>query len=110
MLAQRGCTEHHAEALRRYIKDEEIINLLMSADGLETLAPRLSNRAAVAFLWAYPWLTVFAIVVTANHYWIDGVGGLIVLGAGMWGAQQVMKFLDRQHQSPSREENASPSF
>jgi uncharacterized peroxidase-related enzyme len=37
------CVNHHAEALRRYIKDEEIINLLMSADGLETLEPRLSN-------------------------------------------------------------------
>lgn len=37
------CTEHHAEALRRYIKDEETIGLLMAADGLETLEPRLSN-------------------------------------------------------------------
>src|SRR5210317_2061501 len=37
------CVHHHAEALRRYIKDEEIVNLLMSADGLETLEPRLSN-------------------------------------------------------------------
>ena len=37
------CVNHHAEALRRYIKDEEIVRLLMSADGLETLEPRLSN-------------------------------------------------------------------
>jgi uncharacterized peroxidase-related enzyme len=37
------CVNHHAEALRRYIKDEEIVSLLMSADGLETLEPRLSN-------------------------------------------------------------------
>lgn len=37
------CVHHHAEALRRYIKDEEIVNLLMHADGLETLEPRLSN-------------------------------------------------------------------
>ncbi len=37
------CVNHHAEALRRYIKDEEVISLLMSADGLETLQPRLSN-------------------------------------------------------------------
>jgi len=37
------CVRHHAEALRRYVKDEEIISLLMSADGLETLEPRLSN-------------------------------------------------------------------
>jgi uncharacterized peroxidase-related enzyme len=37
------CVNHHAEALRRYIKDEEVISLLMSSDGLETLEPRLSN-------------------------------------------------------------------
>lgn len=37
------CVSHHAEALRRYIKDEETIAMLSSADGLETLEPRLSN-------------------------------------------------------------------
>jgi len=37
------CVNHHAEALRRYIKDEETLELLSTADGLETLEPRLSN-------------------------------------------------------------------
>ena len=37
------CVNHHAEALRRYLDDEETLELLMSADGLETLEPRLSN-------------------------------------------------------------------
>jgi uncharacterized peroxidase-related enzyme len=37
------CVKHHAEALRRYIKDEETLAMLMEADGLETLEPRLSN-------------------------------------------------------------------
>jgi len=37
------CVNHHAEALRRYVDDEETLNMLMSADGLETLEPRLSN-------------------------------------------------------------------
>ena len=37
------CAEHHAEALRRYVKDEEVLGMLMAADGLETLEPRLSN-------------------------------------------------------------------
>jgi uncharacterized peroxidase-related enzyme len=37
------CVQHHAEALRRYIKDEETLALLSAADGLETLEPRLSN-------------------------------------------------------------------
>lgn len=37
------CVHHHAEALRRYVKDDETLSLLMAADGLETLEPRLSN-------------------------------------------------------------------
>ncbi len=37
------CVSHHAEVLRRYLDDEETLDLLMSADGLETLEPRLSN-------------------------------------------------------------------
>ena len=37
------CVNHHAEALRRYIKDDETLEMLMAADGLETLEPRLSN-------------------------------------------------------------------
>jgi PAP2 superfamily len=32
---------------------------------------------------AYPMLTLFAIIVTANHYILDAVGGLIVFGIGM---------------------------
>jgi len=31
---------------------------------------------------AYPGVTLFCIMVTANHYWLDGVGGMVVLGAG----------------------------
>jgi uncharacterized peroxidase-related enzyme len=37
------CVNHHAKVLRRYIKDDETLDLLTSADGLETLEPRLSN-------------------------------------------------------------------
>ena len=37
------CVNHHVEALRPYIKDEETLTLLSSADGLETLEPRLSH-------------------------------------------------------------------
>jgi uncharacterized peroxidase-related enzyme len=37
------CVRHHAEALRHYIDDEETMAMLMTADGLETLEPRLSN-------------------------------------------------------------------
>ena len=37
------CVSHHIEALKRFIDDEETLTMLASADGLETLEPRLSN-------------------------------------------------------------------
>ena len=36
-------------------------------------------RAAVLL---YPALTLFCIIVTGNHYWLDGLGGLVALGGG----------------------------
>lgn len=49
------------------------------AFGIWPLARRRWTKVAVLL---YPALTLLCIVVTANHYWIDGVGGLIVLGLG----------------------------
>lgn len=38
-----------------------------------------------ALLLLYPAATLFCIVVTANHYWLDGVGGLVILLFGFIG-------------------------
>ena len=46
------------------------------------LAPLLRRRWLQALAISYPVLTLFCIIVTGNHYWIDGIGGLICLGAG----------------------------
>lgn len=46
------------------------------------LVPTFRSRIARALLIIYPWTTLFAIVVTANHYWLDAVGGAWVLGVG----------------------------
>jgi len=43
----------------------------------------------------YPALTLFAIVVTANHYFLDAVGGALILLGGL----QVVKWLDRRRSS-----------
>ena len=43
------------------------------------LARRKWIRAAVLL---YPALTLFCIVVTANHYWVDGIGGIFALASG----------------------------
>lgn len=46
------------------------------------LVPRLRSTPAKILAASYPLQTMFAIVVTANHYWIDGVGGVAVVGFG----------------------------
>jgi hypothetical protein len=43
------------------------------------MPPRLRSRALIAL---YPAATTFAIVVTANHFWLDAAGGALVLGVG----------------------------
>lgn len=46
------------------------------------LLPMVRRRWARALVVAYPLATLFDIMVTANHYWIDGLGGLACLGVG----------------------------
>jgi hypothetical protein len=46
------------------------------------LAPLVRRRWVRALAISYPLFTLFDIMVTGNHYWIDGVGGLVCLGAG----------------------------
>ncbi|HLT69906.1 MAG TPA: phosphatase PAP2 family protein [Acidimicrobiales bacterium] len=46
------------------------------------LVPMVWRRWLRGLAVAYPALTLFCIVVTANHYWIDGLAGLACLGLG----------------------------
>jgi hypothetical protein len=46
------------------------------------LAPRLKNRVASVLAAAYPFITLVVIVITANHYIVDAVGGWIILALG----------------------------
>ena len=57
------------------------------------LARRKWVRAAVLL---YPALTLFCIVVTGNHYWADGVGGLVVLGLGFLFGNAFHKYNQRR--------------
>lgn len=55
------------------------------AVGVWPLLRRRWQRVAVL---GYPLVTMFCIVVTANHYWLDGVGGLLIFAvaaAAGWG-------------------------
>jgi hypothetical protein len=46
------------------------------------LVGRLRHRWAKVLAGLYPVLTLVAVVVTANHYFLDAVGGALTLGAG----------------------------
>jgi hypothetical protein len=48
------------------------------------LAPRLKAPALRVLAASYPLITLTVIVVTANHYIIDAVGGLVILLVGWW--------------------------
>lgn len=46
------------------------------------LLPLVRRRWAKVVVVLYPVITLMCIMVTANHYWIDGLGGLVCLAAG----------------------------
>lgn len=73
------------------------------------LTPVLTQKWAKAVMISYPVLTLFAVVVTANHYWIDGVGGVMVLGVGLYAAGRWVHRLDRRHHTVIRAANSVPS-
>jgi hypothetical protein len=67
--------------------------------------PLLRRRWQRAAVFLHPLATLFCIVVTANHYWIDGVGGLIVFAVGAligwrlhrWNEARLDRQWSRQH-------------
>lgn len=62
------------------------------------LWPLLRRRWLRRATLLYPLATLFCIVVTANHFWLDGVGGLAAFGFGLVAAWGFQRLLDRRHQ------------
>lgn len=46
------------------------------------LVPLMRRRSSKILVGLYPAVTLLCILLTANHYWIDGVGGLVCLAVG----------------------------
>ena len=46
------------------------------------LVPTLRRPWLRVLAFVYPWLTLFAIVVTGNHFWLDAAGGALILWLG----------------------------
>jgi hypothetical protein len=61
---------------------------------------------ARALLVAYPVATLFAIIVTANHFWLDAAGGALVLGVG-YAVASVLTSLARSRAASSALQSSS---
>jgi hypothetical protein len=63
--------------------------------------PLLRRRWQRALVLLYPLATLFCIIVTANHFWLDGLGGLLCFAVGTlagWGLYRWnQQRLDRKH-------------
>ncbi len=57
----------------------------------------VKSPAAKVAVAAYPWLTLFAIMVTANHYWLDAAGGALILAVGYLLGSRLTRFNERRH-------------
>ncbi len=64
--------------------------------------PIVSNRMARVLIATYPITTLFAVIVTGNHFWLDAVGGLVALGAGSLLAAVLVRAWIALHRPTSR--------
>ena len=55
------------------------------------VVPALRRNWSKAMAVLYPILTLFAIVVTGNHFWLDAVGGALAVGGGVLYASLVSR-------------------
>jgi hypothetical protein len=58
------------------------------------IAPAFKQRWARVLVYSYPFVTVFCIVVTANHYILDALGGAVVFGVGFGMALVVTRVVE----------------
>ncbi len=65
---------------------------------LQGTSPSARARVAQVLVAAYPPATLFSVVVTGNHYWLDAVGGLVVLVAGWLLSTLLVRAWVRAHQ------------
>ena len=54
------------------------------------LWPVLRARSTRALIFAYPLATLFSVVVTANHYWLDAAAGVVLLAIGYLTADRLI--------------------
>jgi len=65
------------------------------------LYPLVRRRWAKALVVMHPIVTVFCIIVTANHYWMDAAVGMATLGLGYVIGSRIADFWERRHGAPA---------
>jgi len=73
------------------------------------LVPRLKHWWSKLLAGMYPAFTVFVIVVTANHYFLDAVGGFAIFGIGYVGARLLTKAGRPRTDDPPPVEQTAPA-
>jgi hypothetical protein len=73
------------------------------------IIPMLRKRWSKILMALYPVATVFCILVTGNHYWLDAVGGLCALGGGYLIGSQLAAFMERRAQKRLSRTSAAPT-
>lgn len=69
----------------------------------------LRNRPGKLLIAVYPWLTLFAIIVTGNHFWIDAVGGALILLVGYVLARPFTKAVQDHQRARERAQTTGPA-
>jgi len=63
------------------------------------LVPMIRRRRWKILMAMYPVATVFGIMITGNHYWLDAIGGLIVFGVGYLLGSWLAAFNERRREA-----------
>jgi hypothetical protein len=73
------------------------------------MIPMFRRRWLKVLMASYPFITLFAIVVTANHFWLDAAGGALVLAVGFCLARWFTAFLSRRSSYTAGADVTSPN-
>ncbi|MEO5901752.1 MAG: phosphatase PAP2 family protein [Ilumatobacteraceae bacterium] len=66
-----------------------------------------THKATRAMILVYPFLTLTAIVVTANHYFLDAAGGAVLVVTAVLIQRSFERWQERRHSSSSSSSEAS---
>jgi hypothetical protein len=74
------------------------------------LVPRLRHPWSKALAALYPLVTLLAIVVTGNHFWLDAAGGALVIGIGWLAGSRLARVMQIRHRRRDTVTGSPPSM